>query len=114
MSPFPSDDDHAIPVRWEDDMTRKIKSYGWIPDFPDQRDQAYRAPDEVLGALPTSVDLRPNCPPIYNQGELGSCTANAIAAALEFDQMKEQLPKIFTPSRLFIYYNERAMEGTVD
>ena len=45
----------------------------------------------------------------YDQGQLGSCTANAIAAAIEFDQKKR-----FVPSRLFIYYNERVMEGTVD
>jgi C1A family cysteine protease len=44
---------------------------------------------------------------------LGSCTANAIGGALEFNQMK-QGEKSFTPSRLFIYYNERAMEHTVD
>src|SRR5262249_15497865 len=43
-----------------------------------------------------------------------SCTANAIAAAIEFMQLKEKLSKIFTPSRLFIYYNERDIEGTVD
>ena len=68
----------------------------------------------MLQALPPSVDLRPKCPPVYNQGSLGSCTANAIAGALEFLQMAEGLPQVFTPSRLFIYYNERAMEGTVD
>ena len=45
-------------------------------------------------------------------GELGSCTANAIAAAMEFERIKQKLPD-FVPSRLFIYYNERAMEGTV-
>jgi C1A family cysteine protease len=50
---------------------------------------------------------------VYDQGELGSCTANAIAGSMEFDQQKERLPQVFTPSRLFIYYNERAMEGTV-
>jgi len=44
---------------------------------------------------------------------LGSCTANAIAAAIEFDRKKQGLPD-FVPSRLFIYYNERVMEGTVD
>ena len=54
------------------------------------------------------------CPPVYNQGELGSCTANAISGAIEFDQMKEGLPQIFVPSRLFIYYNERVIEGTVN
>ena len=50
---------------------------------------------------------------MYDQGQLGSCTANAIAAALEFDQMKEK-QQVFMPSRLFIYYNERVMEGTVN
>jgi len=46
-------------------------------------------------------------------GTLGSCTGNAIAAAFEFDQIKQQLPT-WTPSRLFIYYNERLLEGTID
>jgi C1A family cysteine protease len=68
----------------------------------------------VLGALPPSVDLRSACPPIVDQGELGSCTANAIAGALEFDQMKQKLVDVFPPSRLFIYYNERVIEGTVN
>jgi C1A family cysteine protease len=63
--------------------------------------------------LPASVDLRSKCPPIYNQGQLGSCTGNGIAAAIEFDQMKLGKEK-FVPSRLFIYYNERVMEGTVN
>jgi C1A family cysteine protease len=63
--------------------------------------------------MPPSVDLRSSCPPVVDQGELGSCTANAIAGALEFDQMKEKLDDIFPPSRLFIYYNERVIEHTV-
>jgi C1A family cysteine protease len=58
------------------------------------------------------MDLRPGCPDVYDQGDLGSCTANAIGAAVEFDQRKQQL-QAFTPSRLFIYYNERAIEGTI-
>ena len=94
-------------------MPRKIKGYGWIPDLPDHRDFQFAAPVEKLAALPPSVDLTPNCPPVYDQGNLGSCTANAIAAALEFDQMKEQQSPIFVPSRLFIYYNERAIENTI-
>lgn len=95
-------------------MPLAIKRYGWIPDLPDQRDHLYAAPFEVLRALPPSVDLRSQCPPVYDQGQLGSCTANAIGGVIQFDQMKEKLAEIFIPSRLFIYYNERVIEGTVD
>jgi len=60
-----------------------IKKYGWVPDLPDHRDFLYSAPLAVLGPkLPQSVDLRPQCPPVYDQGQLGSCTGNAIAGAL--------------------------------
>ena len=91
---------------------RKISRYGWIPDQPDQRDHLYAAPPEFLAALPPRADLRRHCPPVYNQGALGSCTANAIAAAIEFERMKQKL-SLFVPSRLFIYYNERVIEHTV-
>ena len=94
-------------------MGVKIKRFGWIADLPDHRDLMYAAPMQVLTALPTTTDLRSKCPPVYDQGQLGSCTANAIAAAVEFDLMKENKDE-FMPSRLFIYYNERDMEGTVD
>ena len=56
--------------------------------------------------------MDPGQPPIYNQGELGSCTANAIAAAVQFERRDQKIDD-FTPSRLFIYYNERVMEGTI-
>jgi len=89
------------------------KTYGWVPDRPDQRDHLYSAPLMELKTLPSSVDLRSHCPSVYDQGQLGSCTANAIAAAIEFDLMKEK-KHVFQPSRLFIYYNERVIEHTVD
>ena len=94
-------------------MARKIQGYGWNPDIPDGRDFMYAAPPEVVAALPPKVDLRPQCPPVYDQGQLGSCTANAIGAALEFDEMRQKEQGASTPSRLFIYYNERVIEGTV-
>jgi len=93
--------------------TREVQRFGWVPDLPDARDFIYSAPEAVLTKLPTKADLRPKMPKIYDQGELGSCTANAIGAAFEFEQIKEGQTD-FTPSRLFIYYNERAMEGTID
>ena len=49
---------------------------------------------------------------IEDQGQLGSCTANAIAVAIWFDLIRQKITA-FAPSRLFIYYNERAMEGTI-
>ena len=54
-------------------MPYKIAHYGWIPDLPDQRDFQYAAPPEVIGALPASADLTSACPPVYDQGQLGSC-----------------------------------------
>jgi len=93
---------------------RRTGRYGWVPDLPDHRDHIFSAPTPVLAVLPPSVDLRPGCPKtVYDQGQLGSCTANAIAGAFEFDLTKQALPD-FMPSRLFIYYNERRTEGTVD
>jgi C1A family cysteine protease len=94
-------------------MRFKVSRYGWLPDLPDYRDQPYAAPVEMIGALPAKMDLRPQCPPVYNQGQLGSCTANAIAGAIQFDRLKQKLAPEFTPSRLFIYYNERVIEHSV-
>lgn len=94
-------------------MKHKIKRYGWVPDLPDNRDYMYAAPAEVLSQLPSQMDVRNQCPPVYDQGQLGSCTANAIAAAMEFERIKQKLSD-FMPSRLFIYYNERVIEGTVN
>lgn len=93
-------------------MVRKIKRYGWIRDLPDHRDHLYSAPVAALQTLPRKMDLTPQCPSVYDQAQLGSCTANAIAGAIEFDHLKQQLPDL-VPSRLFIYYNERVIEGTV-
>jgi C1A family cysteine protease len=90
------------------------RKYGWVRDLPDQRDRKFKLLRGALAATPPppSVDLRGQCPPVYDQGDLGSCTANAIAGALQFDSARQGLPA-GTPSRLFIYYNERVLEGTV-
>lgn len=70
--------------------------------------------------LPAVVDLRSKLPAVYDQGSLGSCTANAIGAAYQFDQINHHTTNAvskfvapFVPSRLFVYYNERAMEGSI-
>jgi C1A family cysteine protease len=81
-----------------------------MPDVPDAREVHYVAPMDTA-SLPESVDLRPLCPPVYDQGNLESCTANAIGAAIEYNQMQAWEQSF--PSRLFIYYNERVLEGLI-
>ena len=88
-------------------------SFGWKPDPPDHRDLAFSAPLLQQPSLPPKVDLRPQCPAVYDQGHIGSCTANAIAAAIQFQRSAEKHDPDFVPSRLFIYYNERVIEQTV-
>jgi C1A family cysteine protease len=57
---------------------------------------------------PSSVSLRSKMPPVMNQGQLGSCTANSSGAMFAFAHGGGPY------SRLQIYYNSRMMEGTVD
>lgn len=87
------------------------RNYKWTPDLPDQRDYIFT----LTKKLPQKVDLRAKCPPIVDQKELGSCTACAIAGALEYaENIDNDNVKGFTASRLFIYYQERAIEGTIN
>ena len=59
------------------------RSYGWVPDRPDQRDYLYKTIRPVV-RLPKKVDLREFCSIVENQEALGSCTANALAGNLEY------------------------------
>ena len=64
--------------------------------------------------LPVSVDLRRGTlPPVLDQSTLGSCTANAVSNSLRFLLKKKNIPD-YQPSRLFIYYFSRLIEGTPD
>jgi C1A family cysteine protease len=62
--------------------------------------------------LPESVDLEPQCPSVYNQLQLGSCTANAAGALAQFVMKKLNLGD-YVPARLALYYWNRLQEGTV-
>ena len=64
--------------------------------------------------LPASVDLRSMFRTTYDQGELGSCTANALCSVFEFETIDEKVDVGLKPSRMFVYYNERLIEGTVN
>lgn len=93
-------------------MALKIKKFGWKKDSLDPRDFKFKAAIDSK-QLPKQVNLISNLPKVYNQANLGSCSSNAVAAAIEFDRKKQKL-EVFTPSRLFIYYNTRVLEGTVN
>ena len=100
---------------------------GWLPDYPDFRDytpeaetvsarlraagqeDSVRAMLTAVGVaaaprvgLPTTVDLRPWCSPIENQGALGSCTAHAGVGVVEYFE-RRAFGKHLDASRLFLY-----------
>lgn len=90
------------------------KIFGWIPSKPDPRDVKFHSmfkydeqfPDKIL--LDKFISKNK-----FNQGTLGSCTANAIASAYMYNYYKLRKEDEFNPSRLFIYYCERELMGTV-
>lgn len=88
---------------------RRRLAMGWLPDYPDFRDLTVENDDvslrlKVLGqtdsvkkmltktgvakaakpSLPASVSLIPWFSPVEDQGELGSCTANAGVGLVEY------------------------------
>ena len=87
---------------------RKIHGYGWKPSLPDIRDHIADA-----SGLPVleEVDPRADLPGVFDQGQLGSCTANAVAGAVEYDAKLNGSDPGFL-SRLWIYYYERKVEGS--
>lgn len=89
------------------------RKFGWKPDLPDHRD--YICKLEAAPGVSKVIDLRKagHMPPVYDQGATSSCTGQAIAAAVEFCQLAQGKPPS-TPSRLFIYFNERLIEGTIN
>lgn len=97
---------------------RTDQFYNWRPDESDSGDEyrQYKS-KKVSGNLKRVVDNSHHCGPVFNQDKLGSCTANAIAGAYSYRYNLEYGTSAgsedeFVPSRLFIYYNERNMEGT--
>jgi C1A family cysteine protease len=97
------------------------KGMGWVPDLPDHRD--FTAESEQIApllaktgvgapaaTLPATADLRPWCSPIEDQGQLGSCTANAGAGIIEYFE-RRAFGKHVDGSRLFLYKVTRSMLG---
>jgi C1A family cysteine protease len=90
-----------------------LRKYGWKPDLPDQRDQLFSVVRKMVVDLPPRVDLRSGCSKVEDQGQIGSCTANAIVACLEFLEIKATKAWVDL-SRLFLYYKERELIDAVN
>jgi C1A family cysteine protease len=78
-----------------------------IEKLPKEQLNIMALPKNKKGVALFLVDLRSKMPPIYNQESLGSCTANGLCAAIEYDDPS------FMGSRLFLYYNERKLENDI-
>jgi C1A family cysteine protease len=100
---------HAAPKTTPRVYNRKARTQ-------DERDLVYKGHLTFgAAAVPAKVDLTPHCGPVFDQGNLGSCTANACAGALEYEEnIQNNNDAAVQLSRLFLYYNERALEGDID
>jgi C1A family cysteine protease len=59
-----------------------------------------------------SKDLKSKWPAIYDQGNIGSCTANAFCGIFKFLKSQcDSCDENFDPSRLYVYYKERELEA---
>lgn len=103
-----TEENKVIPTQKRENIKH---GYGWVADLPDHRDKMYSV--SIPAPLPQIVDLRPMDSPIFDQLNLGSCTANSLAGALQFLEKKDKV-KYMDLSRLFIYYSERVIENTVN
>jgi hypothetical protein len=89
---------------------------GWKPSLPDFRNyrpaQLARKP---VARPPSHFDLRPSgfLPAIKDQGRLGSCTANGIAGQIEYEEAFQGDTDCAPLSRLWLYWHERALEGSI-
>ena len=98
------------------DPSSGMLGFGWLRDLPDARDYTPESTEvePILASLvptgkraraakaPSSVDLRSWCTPIENQGQIGSCTANAAVGVLEYFEQRATGGHI-DASRLFVY-----------
>lgn len=88
------------------------RTYGWKPDFPDHRDFLFSLPAKVPLPAKSANRARGLLPPIWDQGQTSSCTGHGVGRVLGYERAMQALPPM-DPSRLFLYYNGRRLEGSV-
>lgn len=94
-------------------MPQVKRKLGLIPQGPDARDIPAKVPEDFLRALPPRKFKITQLPKPFDQGSLGSCTANMILGMVQYLRNRQGLSqKIF--SRLAQYYWTRVVMGTVN
>jgi len=89
----------------------ETRKYGCIKDDKDKNDLPYLL--KLAKKLPPIMDLTPKMPPVKDQKNLGACTAFGLCGLVGYNEnIMNHQPRI-DPAELFLYYNERAMEGTI-
>lgn len=104
-------------------MENQTLGMGWLPDYPDFRDYTFEIKETLdnnkkkelnklllpcglekvdISSLHPSADLRKWCSAVENQGQIGSCTANAGAGVVEYFENRA-FGRYLDASRLFLY-----------
>ncbi|MFO0660078.1 MAG: C1 family peptidase, partial [Polyangiaceae bacterium] len=92
-----------------DGSAREVSGYRYAAPPPGTKTFASARPSEK--ALPKKVDLRQHMTAVENQGQTNSCAANAVAGAYEYLVKQHLSDEAYDVSRMFIYYNGRAVDG---
>lgn len=90
---------------------KKIRKGSLVRSGVDRRDHRVKLLD-YKAQVPKSINLRTNLPYVFDQGAIGSCTANSAGSMYSW-VVVSQNAGLFIPSRLFLYYNTRMLQGTV-
>jgi C1A family cysteine protease len=86
--------------------------YGCLPDVLNFNDFPLSLP-RLTSPAPAVMDLRQWMPPVMDQGPIGSCTAHGVTAAARYHIIKRGTTYDFPMSRLQLYYDSRALEGSI-
>jgi C1A family cysteine protease len=86
--------------------------YGLIRQTPDPRDLKFTVSKRTTNVLSSSYDVSSRTGPMLNQGALGTCGPNTTAECIDYDELAEN-QALAAPSRLYIYFNTRYLQGSV-
>ena len=78
---------------------------------PDRRDHLVKVLRRGGARMPAAVNHKASLPYVFDQGPIGSCTANC-AGSMHSWMTRRSSGELFVPSRLFLYYNTRELHGT--